>query len=194
MPTATAVRPDVLTDEELVARVRAGDHEVFGLLWRRHASVALGVARQYRGCDPEDVVQDAVHAVYLSIVRGGGPQGSFRPYLLRAVRNRAASTARRTKAAPVGDLHDMAEHTLEDATPDCSDGSLDRMLTVPLLRELPDRWRMVLWYTCIEDLSPAQAGKLMGMSPNAVSALAKRARDGLRRSWRIAYPADENAA
>jgi hypothetical protein len=45
-------------------------------------------------------------------------------------------------------------------------------------RRLPERWRTVLWLTEVEQESPAEVAPLLGLSPNAVAALAYRAREG----------------
>ena len=42
---------------------------------------------------------------------------------------------------------------------------------------------MVLWHTEVEGQRPAEVAPLLGMSPNSVSALAYRAREGLRQAF-----------
>jgi len=44
--------PDTLTDEELLTRLRRGEHDLFGLLVRRHERELYGYLRRYTG-DPE---------------------------------------------------------------------------------------------------------------------------------------------
>ncbi len=179
------------TDEELVARVRAGDREAYGTLWQRHSSAALAVARQYQGiADPEDILQEAAKAVFSSILRGGGPFGAFRPYLKQSVRNTAVSISRRRREAPVGGLDDLAEHSSHMAY-DENDNALERMITVRAFKALPARWQEVLWYTCVEGMPARDAASRLGLSPNATAALAKRAREGLRRSWLEAHLNDD---
>jgi hypothetical protein len=48
---------------------------------------------------------------------------------------------------------------------------------------LPARWRDVLWMTEIEGARPAEIAPQLGLTPNAVSVLAHRAREGLRRLY-----------
>jgi hypothetical protein len=50
-------------------------------------------------------------------------------------------------------------------------------------RTLPERWQAVLWYVDIEGIKPAAASTFLGLTPNAVSALALRAREGRRRAY-----------
>ncbi|MBD7949376.1 sigma-70 family RNA polymerase sigma factor [Oerskovia rustica] len=184
-----------LTDVELVAQVRAGDREAYADLWQRHHGAALSVARQYAGiADPEDIVQEATRAVLAAILAGGGPYGAFRPYLNQTVRNTAISMSRRRAPQPVGDLHDVAERSLDDAVEDPADGSLEKLVTVRAFKALPLRWRSVLWLTCVEGLNVRDAGARLGLSPNATSALAVRAREGLRKEWLRAHLSDHRLA
>jgi DNA-directed RNA polymerase specialized sigma24 family protein len=46
--------------------------------------------------------------------------------------------------------------------------------------DLQPRWRYILWELEIQGRKPAEIAREIDMSPNAVSALAKRARQGLR--------------
>jgi hypothetical protein len=45
---------------------------------------------------------------------------------------------------------------------------------------LPERWQLVLWHVEVEGQRPAEVAPLLGWKANAVSALAYRAREGLR--------------
>lgn len=59
----------------------------------------------------------------------------------------------------------------------------DQALTATAFRALPRRWREVLWHVEVGRLSATDTGILMNLQPNAVSALAFRARKGLRAKW-----------
>ena len=48
---------------------------------------------------------------------------------------------------------------------------------------LPERWQLVLWHTEVEGQRPAEVAPLLGLTPNAVSQLAHRAREGLRQAF-----------
>jgi hypothetical protein len=49
--------------------------------------------------------------------------------------------------------------------------------------KLPERWQAVLWHTAIEGQAPAQAAGAFGLTANGTSALAYRAREGLRQAF-----------
>src|SRR5690606_6582715 len=51
----------------------------------------------------------------------------------------------------------------------------------------PERWQAVLWYAEVEAMKPAAIAPLLGVSPNGVSALLLRAREGLRDAYVVAH-------
>ena len=50
-------------------------------------------------------------------------------------------------------------------------------------QSLPERWQLVLWHLEVEGQKPADIAPLLGISANSVSALAYRAREGLRQAF-----------
>lgn len=182
------------TDEELLVRVRAGEIDAYGELWRRHVGVALAVAGRFSTvADPEDIVQEAFQAVFTAVRDGGGPARGFRPYLARTVRNVAVSISRRRRAEPVGGLTELADR-LDVSVPGHDTQSVDRMVLVQAFQSLPERWRAILWMTVVEDVPVQDAADRLGIAPNAGAALVRRAREGLRRSWLAAHVTDRDPA
>ena len=172
---------DDAADQELVLRSRSGDRAAFGELWRRHYRAGISVARSMTSSlDADDLVQEAYARIYQSILRGGGPTGSFRAYLFTSIRNTAAGWGRARKETTTDDLE-----TIEDpATSDrATEDALDRSITVRAFRSLPSRWQEALWYSEIEGMKPAEVAPLLGMKPTAVAQLTFRAREGLREAW-----------
>jgi DNA-directed RNA polymerase specialized sigma24 family protein len=51
------------------------------------------------------------------------------------------------------------------------------------MRSLPERWRKVLWYAEVMGQKPRDIAPILGIEPNAVSALLIRARAGLRSAY-----------
>jgi hypothetical protein len=64
---------------------------------------------------------------------------------------------------------------------------LDRNLVGEALQSLPERWRTVLWLTEVEGMTPMEVSAVIGLRPNAVAALAYRAREGLRQAYLQAH-------
>ena len=60
---------------------------------------------------------------------------------------------------------------------------LESTLATRAFTRLPERWQLVLWRTEVEQQSPAEVAALLGLTPNGVSALAYRAREGLRQAY-----------
>ncbi|WP_382309153.1 sigma-70 family RNA polymerase sigma factor [Herbiconiux sp. UC225_62] len=172
------------SDRALIEQSRAGDREAFAELWRRHSGAALTVARSFTSLDADDVVAEAFAKVFAAIRGGGGPLGAFRPYLFTTVRNVASSWGRVQQPVQIDD-----PDTFEDPTTSEDEvlASLDRSTTARAFRSLPTRWQEVLWYTEVESMSPRHVSALLGMKPNAVAALAVRAREGLRQAWISAH-------
>lgn len=175
-------------DEQLQEMSRDGDRNAYGELWRRHWAAGRAVATRFAQiADPDDIVQEAFALIYSALSRDKGPQGAFRPYLYRTVRNVAVSWSRKAQADPVGGAQDL---DLLDAAPVVEDDgplTLVGSATHTAFVSLPDRWRTVLWYTAVEGMPPREAAPLLGLSANGVSALAARAREGLRVAWLDAH-------
>ncbi len=183
--TRSVFRARPLADDELVARARTGDAAAYSELWRRHSAAGLAAARSFsRLEDPEDLVSEAFAQILHAIRTGGGPRGAFRPYLYTVIRNLAVRSLRQRR-----DIADAEPDTLVgSASPEESITELlDHGMTAAAFRSLPERWQAVLWYTEVERMTPAEAAVLMGMRPNAVSALAYRARIALRAAWLQAH-------
>ncbi|NLF05918.1 MAG: sigma-70 family RNA polymerase sigma factor, partial [Actinomycetales bacterium] len=108
--------------------------------------------------------------------------GSPKP---RAVRNGAA--ALRARAARTIGVDDPAEYETPEETPDPVVAAFESQLVQRAFTSLPERWQAVLWYSEVEAMKPAAIAPLLGVSPNGVSALLVRAREGLRDAYVAAH-------
>lgn len=170
------------SDEELIELVRGGNTDAYQVLWCRHFPAGVAVARSYTSrVDPEDVASEAFARTMEAIGRGKGPQVAFRPYLLTVVRNTAATWGKASAMTTALDELLIEDPRFGDAA---LEDAMDRSTVASAFSSLTLRWQEVLWYTEVEQLSPAETGALMGgIKPTAVSALAYRAREGLRLAW-----------
>ncbi|MFF2452922.1 sigma-70 family RNA polymerase sigma factor [Isoptericola sp. NPDC058082] len=172
------------SDAELILDVRGGDLEAFGALYTRHLPAARAVARQYvrSAADADDLVSEAFHRVLDVLQHGGGPDATFRAYLLTVVRRLAADLARGVKRTrPTSDDGTFeAALGLVDPTDVATFEGFEHSVVKNAYQALPERWQAVLWYTEIEGRAPAEVAPILGLTPNGVSALAYRAREGLR--------------
>lgn len=124
--------------------------------------------------------------------RGGGPDLAFRAYLLTAVRRLHVDKIRAASRL----------HTTDDLTPfdpgvpfrDTAVEGFENAAAARAFASLPERWQLVLWHTEVEGQKPAEVAPLLAMSANSVSALAYRAREGLRQAFLDMHVGDQAAS
>ena len=175
-------RADGPADAELISAVRGGDVDAYGELFERHVAAARRLARQLMPpADAEDLVSEAFAKVLSLLQRGAGPDLAFRAYLLTAVRRLHVDRIRAAaRVQPTDDLEpfDPGVPFRDTAVEGFENGAAARAFA-----SLPERWQAVLWHTEVEGQKPAEVAVLLGMSANSVSALAYRAREGLRQAF-----------
>lgn len=178
-----------LTDDDLLLRAKAGDARSFGVLYGRHESDGVRYARRLIGSAADDVFAEAVTKVLEAIGRGYGPHHSFRPYLFTAIRSVAQDLG--TQRARTVPMADPASIDLRDGAGleeiDLADEAGLQPLLVEALADLSPAQREVLWYVEAEQRQPIEVAQKLGISPNAVSARAYRARHALRRRFLARY-------
>ncbi len=182
----------------MIDAVRDGKVEAYGKLYERHVRSANILAMQLSSssADADDLVADAFAKVLAALRSGGGPGTAFRPYLLTAVRHAAYDRSRKEKRLELaGDIEEIPGATKATSVPfrDKAVEDLDQALAASAFATLPERWQTVLWHTAIEGQSPGEIAPLLGLTPNGVSAMAFRAREGLRKAFLQAHVAQEPA-
>src|SRR3954452_19970728 len=186
-------RVDGPGDAELIAAVRGGDLDAYGELFARHVDAARRLARQLAGpADADDLVSDAFTKVLTVLQRGGGPDIAFRAYLLTAVRRLHVDRIRNQARLTSSD--DMSEFDPGVPFRDTAVEQFESAAAAKAFASLPERWQLVLWHLEVEGQSPAEIAPLLGMTPNSVSALAYRAREGLRQAFLSAHLAEITSA
>ena len=177
---------ETLSEDALLDAVRAGDTGAYAELYHRHHHEALRLARSLPGHhDPDDVAQEAFLKILKSILRGAGPRHGFAPYLMRVVRNEAVDRGRRAHEDAVEDLERAAPGRLVSS--DGVDELLNRQLVRTAFARLPETWQRILWLTEVEGETPRALATQLNRSPNAISQLSRRAREGLRAAWLEAH-------
>jgi RNA polymerase sigma factor (sigma-70 family) len=172
-------------EPDLIAGVRAGDAESMAVLYERYREPGLRFIRGLMSGaqESEDVLHDAFAKAVGAIRNGYGPKDVFGPYLSTAIRSVAMTFwNKRVREQPAPD---------EDLDPGpVADHGLERVLTVfeqehvaAAMRSLPKRWRTVLWYAEVMGEKPRNIAPILGLEPNAVSALLIRAKAGLRTAY-----------
>ncbi|WBQ07201.1 sigma-70 family RNA polymerase sigma factor [Kribbella sp. CA-293567] len=182
--------PEGPSDAELIARVRNGDLEAYGELFGRHHQAAERMARQLVPAnDADDLASDAFAKVLDALRNGGGPDISFRAYLLTTVRRVHVDRIRSGRKVQTTD--DIAAYEREpQGFDDPSVTGFESGAAAKAFASLPERWQAVLWHTEVEGEKPAAIAPLLGLTANGVSALAYRAREGLRQAYLQQHLAD----
>jgi len=185
-------------DEELVARLRAGDEQAFVALVSRHHAAMVRVASSFvsSAAVAEEVVQDT----WLGVLRGldgFAGRSSFRTWLLRILVNRARSTGvREHRSVAVGDAGPAVDRSRFDASgawmsppQHWVEDSEDRLLAEGLadqihvaLGELPARQREVVVLRDVDGLSGPEVCDVLEISEANQRVLLHRGRSHLRQA------------
>ncbi|NMR20991.1 zf-HC2 domain-containing protein [Cellulomonas fimi] len=165
-------------------------------LHQRHSDAARVVARQYTAsdADADALVSRALAGVDAAVRGGAGPEVTYRLHLLAAVRRLAVA---RWRAGDAGSALPAAGSSLPRAGSELpsrfdaagalgagvAGGALvdaDDGPTAAAFASLPERWQALLWYVEVDQLPPAQVGRLLGLTVAEVVAQTHLAREGLR--------------
>ncbi len=172
------------TDEELVAALRAGSLDAFGVIHDRYHGSLLAFARKMvdgAHHDAEEVVQD-VFVKALKALRSDDREIALRPWLYAITRNRALDQLRRPQhTVPfTGDEMRIAAFGADPVSLINRSERVDSL--VGHLNDLPTRQRQALVMLELEDRSHSQIGRVLKVSAGASKALVCRARGALGRT------------
>jgi RNA polymerase sigma factor (sigma-70 family) len=187
------------SDAELIDEVRGGKISSYGTLYERHVTAAYNLARQLTRstAESDDLVSEAFSRVLDTLRAGRGPDSAFRAYLLTALRHVAYDKTRRDRrlelAEDVTEVSGIDTEKISEQFKDTAVAGLERSMAARAFAKLPERWQAVLWHTEIEGQSPAEVGPILGLTANGVSALAYRAREGLRQAYLQVHLAETTA-
>lgn len=182
-----AVLAGTLSDEEVVARVRGGEKELFEILMRRHNQRLYRVARGILGdeAEAEDVMQDAYVRAYSHLDQFAG-QARFSTWLTRiAVYEALARARRRRRVVEIDAMPDLTRDTFtrsEDRGPErrAIDRDLESVLETAI-QGLPDTYRPVVMLRDVEGLSTLETAECLGLSEPVIKTRLHRGRALLRR-------------
>lgn len=177
------------SDAYLADRVRDGDDAAYEVLYQRHVDAVRRLARLCTRTrdNAEDLVGETFTRTLHALRSGHGPREACRPYLLTTVRRVAGDWARNERRVLLTDDVAAYESGPGGEPEDPAVAATDRNLAARAFKELPERWQAVLWYTEVEREPRDRVAPLLGVSPNALSKLKERARDGLREAYLRVY-------
>lgn len=180
-----AVRSAYPTDEEVVARVLAGEAELFELLMRRHNQRVYRAVRSVlrEEAEVEDVMQQAYLKAWANLRQFTG-SSRVSTWLVRIALNEALMRTR--KAARLQLVQDVPENMESHVNPPATspeDRAQSRELSALLesaVDELPELYRTVFMLRNIENLSSAEAAEVLDVSEDVVKTRLHRAKRLIR--------------
>jgi RNA polymerase sigma-70 factor (ECF subfamily) len=183
-----------LTDEEVVARVRAGDTHFFEVLMRRYNQRLYRAVRAIlqNDADAEDAVQQTYLNAYRHLAQFEG-RAKFSTWLTRIAVYEALSRRRRARDKPIGSGDDEQVERAVSAAPDPERqtyaGELATLLESALAM-LPHGYRSVFMLREIDGLNTAETAQQLRVSEGTVKTRLHRARDLLQRKLHNVTPAE----
>lgn len=170
--------------KDLLAVLRQGNLAAYEELWCRHHRSAMTLAHRLAPGHAEDLVADSFTAVlHTTTVSGKGPVDGFRSYLFATMRNSAARWSKdRNTVFPVADPDEFLKEDADNTSAPLETAE-DSAALIRAFRDLPGRWQQILWLAEVEETPRPQIAVDLGIKPNAVSALLRRARKGLQAAW-----------
>lgn len=172
-------------DQALILAVRDGDQDALGALYQTHRPKALAFSRSLvrDDHDAEDIFHEAFTKTMNALTNGAGPSDNFLAYLHTAVRSTAAGAWRRSSRELPAETINLDRPAAPDPRLEAIIDRADNEQVLAALQSLPGRWQKALWYADVLQEKPRHIAPLMGIAPNAVSSLVRRARQGLRTAY-----------
>jgi RNA polymerase sigma factor (sigma-70 family) len=174
-------------ESDLISGVRAGDPAAMAVLYDRHRGQGLRFARALLSGpqDAEDVLHEAFAKAVSAIKNGYGPTGAFGPYFSACIRSVTNSLwKKQARERPAAD-EDLDPGSAEDPGLENAPPLFEFEDVAVAMQALPARWRTVLWHAEVMGEPPRNIAPILGIEPNAVSALLIRARAGLRAAYEL---------
>ena len=182
-PLLAPAAPTTLSDEEVVARVLAGDVSLFEILMRRYNQRLFRIARAILADDAEaeDVMQEAYVRAFRELAGFRG-DARFATWLTRIACHEALARAqKRRRLVPIAAGGTHRERPSETAGPEreLENRELQAVLQ-DAVEALPDPLRAVFCLREIEDLSTEQTAEALGLTTENVRVRLHRAKRSLR--------------
>jgi RNA polymerase sigma-70 factor (ECF subfamily) len=180
-------RPEALSDEEVVGRIRAGEPALFEILMRRYNQRIYRVARAIVRDDSEaeDVMQQAYVNAYTHLDQFAG-RAKFSTWLSRIATYEAYARVRRRGRVTETDTMRKPENPPTVVASDEIDperqayGAELRRALEGALASLPEIYRSAFVLRDVEGLSTAEAAECLDVSEDVVKTRLSRARALLR--------------
>ena len=185
-PSEAPVKRHAANEDELVARLQAGDDRAFREIIGRYASkiyrVSYGILRN-RG-DADEIAQEVFTKVYFSI-KGFGARSSLYAWMYRIAVNECYGFLRRKRFKSVY-ANDSPDDTLAlrmeavvDARPTPDRTAMQRDFINKLLARIPEDDRWLLISKEVEGFSLAELSEMTGLHKSTIKVRLFRVRQAL---------------
>ena len=186
--TKAIIAGSTMSDEQVVARVLAGETALFEILMRRYNQRLFRVSRSILGNDAEaeDVTQDAYVRAYTHLDQFEG-RAKFSTWLTKiAVHEAMARLRSRQRLVEIDAASESMEvgMNLESKTPSPEQEVLNRTMRIVLegaVVRLPETYRSVFMLREVEGLTTSEAAECLDLSEEAVKVRLHRARSMMRK-------------
>ena len=184
MTTATIQAPGAAapTDDEIIARVVAGDVDLFAVLMRKYNRRVYRAVRSILRDDAEaeDVAQESWLAAFRALGKFEG-RAAFSTWLTRIAIRRAI--ARASRARELRTLDELDHHSLSDEAPGPEWEAYRREMARVLeasIDSLPPSYRLVIMLRDVEHMSTTEAAEALDVAEENLRVRLHRARGALR--------------
>jgi RNA polymerase sigma-70 factor, ECF subfamily len=182
-------KPETLSDEEIVYRVRAGETALYEVIMRRYNQRLYRIARAilHNDSEAEDVMQDAYVRAYEHLDQFAA-RAPFATWLTRiAVHEALARLRGRNRIQSLDDTEDNGDQSMQipSKSPDpeqSASGAQLRGLLEEAVLDLPEHYRIVIMLRDIEELSTAETADALDLTEHNVKIRLHRGH-GMIRSW-----------
>jgi RNA polymerase sigma-70 factor (ECF subfamily) len=186
MRKANEPKETVIGDQDLVARAKAGEQEAYGELVERYQRSLEGILVPLAS-DPDharDLAQETVLKAWKSLNLYDGKH-RFSTWFFRIGVNLAISVRRRAQLeARLKESADPRSPAARLTPPESPVEAVLLKEDTERLREaiaaLPDRYKKILSYRYVEELSCKEIAERLGTTPNTVSIVLFRAKQRLK--------------
>lgn len=176
----------MLDDESLIEGCVKGKRDAQNSLYKRYASVMLGICMRYskNRDEAEDILQESFIKVFLNI-KGFRSEGSFEGWIKRIVVNTAISHIKKNLRQTFYEGSSEFGFTLQEGESDADESGLmefniGQEKLLELIQSLPTGYKTVFNMYVIEQMTHQEIAEMLGISVNTSKTQLHKARKYLK--------------
>lgn len=191
-PSRLLAMTAAVPDDEVVARVQAGEHGLFEILMRRHNQRLYRAARAI--VRDESEIEDVLQQTYMNAfahLHQFEARSQFSTWLTRILINEASRRRRKLQQRPAAggtvevlDEREAAPRRVEPNPEHRAYASELRRVLEEAVDALPDMYRIVFMLRDVDGMSTNETALALGLADEAVKTRLHRGRAMLRRTLR----------